>query len=731
MRREPLQSKVMRSSRTPHPFALVTAILVGCTASNDTPTVSRSALTPISTDVTKPPLPPKTVRVEVRSDGSFAPAVLDILEGDTIEFVGASGPLAPTDTIVQVDPATASASCEGVGVPYVTTHDDPELDNALTGPLRRGEAGIFVRGHEDDDGFYEAPPETACAGLPRLPGEDWFRDPMAERGDGHKLCKKKDGSNNPYILDSSWDHPGVTGAAVRINWRDLYTKISTPPTTTTTATATPETYELRFGKLDHELRQAAKRGKVALLEVHAGEAIPPWLFTDYPSAVSLTGTAIVPRSVVPIQTEDAGSNPDADTRECGFKKTMGSPADPAYRAAFLTMLREVATHIRANTLFFQALGAVKVTGLNFLTGEVRLPNRCEPRTISDHGGTRICPCNTRTWASPLGAPMPGGGYGGGYTHDAARTFLNLVENTIYTELGKRKSMAFMLIQNGLPKVFDATHFDEPIPVPPNVGYRLPASATTGSEIAYDQQTLDALTAGRNGDFRRVSGAGAPLAADAEEPFASSLFVAMHNGLTGPTPTTDKDMECMGFRTLVPCGDKVCAPMNEPRDVTVEPRAIKASEPGYCPNPWAVAEGQRGQLIGFQNEKSVDSLESVDRSLWNATTNSNAVFVELYEQRIWEAGKDAYAPLSTASEPAMHKSLVDWDRELHARRRAVAGFRSSAGNPNLADPFPDVYRFRFAKPLAPGSFESYTFVNPARRCGVDSRAVGRIRVYARP
>ena len=45
---------------------------------------------------------------------------------------------------------------------YDITHDDPELDNELTGPLHRGSSGIFALGPEDTGGFFEGPASDTC-----------------------------------------------------------------------------------------------------------------------------------------------------------------------------------------------------------------------------------------------------------------------------------------------------------------------------------------------------------------------------------------------------------------------------------------------------------------------------------------------------------------------------------------------------------------------------------------
>ena len=58
-------------------------------------------------------------------------------------------------------------------------------------------------------------------------------------------------------------------------------------------------------------------------------------------------------------------------------------------------------------LRYQALGSFKITGLNSLTGETRLPNRClDPSRPNDNGNSQLTRyCNTPHLATPLGAPV--------------------------------------------------------------------------------------------------------------------------------------------------------------------------------------------------------------------------------------------------------------------------------------------------------------------------------------
>lgn len=518
-----MHSGGMRPPREILAIALVVSaplLASGCRSSVDPPEVARATSRVAANHV-----------IYVNPNGSFDPQTTYIDEGDSVTFVGPGGaPLAPTDSIVHLawpDIAAASASrtsCLGGTTPYDVTHVTPEEDNELTGPLRRGAPGIFVLGPENADGSFEGPTSETCddyaaaAGAPPvLSTEHWVRYTGAATASCIKVVtatgEKSKTTSSSTLLASTWDNPSVAGAVVRIQWRDLYTK-----TIEDRGGVPTEVYARTYAKLDAELTSAANRGKLVLLEVLAGDGIPAWLFSDYAAAVDTTATGITSKSVAPVYTNDFGTDPSAEmptAGKCGYPKTMGSPADAAYTSATLGMLTDVARHIRADSLHFQALGGFKVTGLNFLTGEMRLPNRC---LNPGSEGQETCVCNTALWAAA------------GYTHEVAQRFMNLVENTLFRELGQRKTMPFMLIQDGFPKVADATHYDtEAAPVPPNVGY----VRANGKPYGFDKQTVDALNAGQAGAFREVDALGVPLlAAGVGDLAATALFAPMHASL-GP------------------------------------------------------------------------------------------------------------------------------------------------------------------------------------------------------
>jgi hypothetical protein len=747
---------------------------------------------------------PANHTITVLDNGGFLPSFLSINEGDSVTFAGPSGTaLRTTDAIVRVNQADIDAAalnnnaCMASTLPYTIDHMLPGDDNELTGPLRRGPSGIYALGPERSDGYFEGPVGDSCetifaaAGSPLAVGEAssevmcvgemgqpvWCVPGAATT----KLCvkevngKKSDTTNSPYLLQSTWDNPDVTGAVIRINWEDLYTMTLVNATRGSQfrVGSVVETYTKNWSKLDVELENAAKRGKLVILEILAGDGIPRWLFSDHVPLVDATATGLVAKSVVPIKTRDFGSNANTSMptdRSCGYDKTMGSPADEAYKTALLTMLRDVATRIRGNARHYQALGSLKVTGLNFLTGEIRLPKRCLDPTQpnKDNGNSQsTCFCNTRIWATPLGTRVKAyddGIYaanplsslvpgiapivtGGGYTSQIAQNFLNAVENTIYVELGRRKTMHFMLIQDGFPHVLDATHYHmDSGPVWPNVGYVYVDAQGRKKDIPSYRQTVDALNGGQFGNFRKVNADGSPNLAGGLDPDAHALFSPMHAGL-GPIPV-DTHFEVTSDKAA-PILLNACVPAlatalvnGKTEGVIVAPEDVGpidfANYRGSCPNKWAAREGYEGQIIGYQTTNSLAGSDDLSATLWNATLNSNAVFVEVYEKVLWIAEQErrlGKAALSTtgwgfANVPERQKSLAQWTSELHKRRRTIANFTSNADNRHMKDPFPDSYTFTLKKDLASGELESHFFINPAARCASGTLYSGQIDVVGK-
>jgi hypothetical protein len=128
-------------------------------------------------------------------------------------------------------------------------------------------------------------------------------------------------------------------------------------------------------------------------------------------------------------------------------------------------------------------------------------------------------------------------------------------------------------------------------------------------------------------------------------------------------------------------------------------------PGTCPNPWVLFHGANLQYTGWQtgNTWNIGTLEALDATLQNGLRNSDGIFVEVYEELIWLAGRVGGA-LNPAAQ--MPRTLDEWDFLFHARRAIAPGL----GWPDLPEPFPLTYEHQF---LNSGSSSlTYWYSDPA-------------------
>jgi Beta-galactosidase len=113
-----------------------------------------------------------------------------------------------------------------------------------------------------------------------------------------------------------------------------------------------------------------------------------------------------------------------------------------------------------------------------------------------------------------------------------------------------------------------------------------------------------------------------------------------------------------------------------------PAVAPYADIGPCPNRWVLEEGAQGQVTGFQtnNADGVSTPAHLESSLQNLWDNSDGVYLEIYEQRLFEANGDVL------DASASGRTLAQWDEELHQRRRAFF--------PTLPDPRPLSHRHTF-------------------------------------
>ncbi len=228
-----------------------------------------------------------------------------------------------------------------------------------------------------------------------------------------------------------------------------------------------------------------------------------------------------------------------------------------------------------------------------------------------------CICNPRVFAQA------------GYRPSKVSAFFRAQLALLAAEL-PGKPMAYALIQDGFPRIAESGAYEQ----------EDGTSSVAGEALPRGTEQTEAIL----------------LASKTEQ---GPLFVVQHNGL-GPKP---------------PAGS--CP--NEGQHPAMGPFATAGSG---CPNRWVLQAGSDGMTVtGFQttNGQGVSSPQDVEAALDNEEVNSDGVFLELYEQRLWELSKLGGVLPSG-------RLLATRAQTLHQRRRAAF--------PQLADPLPAVVRYVF-------------------------------------
>jgi hypothetical protein len=515
-------------------------------------------------------------------------------------------------------------------------------------------------------------------------------------GNSYKLCPKEGAILG--ILDTTWTNLDLTGVIIRINWSDIQID-------------NQGVIEFRWDDLDREMNKAVANGKLFTLDVRAGKGgTPTWIFNNYAGPAG-------PGPVTPLTFKDWASEESPPRNNCGFDFTLGSPMHTNYRDLYVAMIQAMAAHVASDARWFQALAHVKISGANLLTSEARLPKRCHDGNhdgVLDIIGRDACLCNAKTWATE-----------GDYTPNRLYEYYRIIGNTIYNAFYQRKSMGYQLIQAGFPRVESPTNFEGDALRDQQGNLLLDPPGVTSDDLDGTIQTETILQEGREGRFIDPLGSLNDLV-------AGKLFVPQHSGI-GRLPDDVGTAPCSQHVAVDPVTQRALFPI---------PVGTSGDKGSGCPNTWAVEQGTLfSQIMGFQtrNPSELDSLPGaqspgVESALWNLTINSNGVFIELYEQPLWEIshslGTGAAAAVLDPSRTGLQagnpapfsKNLSTWSEELHDRRKTLV----DPTNPHLHDPFPSFYTHTFSKVIAKP--ETYYYINPSK-CSMtmDPNRVGQITV----
>ncbi|MGH7599676.1 MAG: FlgD immunoglobulin-like domain containing protein [bacterium] len=508
---------------------------------------------------------------------------------------------ARSDAIIPANPIDSlTVSCSAYK-PY-----DPTNPNEFTGPMPAAASGIFTLG-PDGPGFVI---DTLGASNPSCNPNN----AVARVGNLY-LCE----TGRQYAtMNWTWQNPNLTGVFIRLRWDE------TNPA--------PGVYD--WTAMDREIEKAVRSGKMYSLSFKAGSrGTPRWIFDP----------AIAGANVVERLTFQDGDEDNLQPGDCGAVADLGSPADPNYRKLYFDLWKAAAQRIRERNAWYRALAYVKPSGANWNTHENKLPRHCE----------QGCPiCNPQVWAER-----------GGYTPAALYSFYSEQTALLASEFPD-KSMSYMLIQAGFPRVNNNGEYKEPLTMP------LPAPT---------EQTEKILDGGRRQYGLR--------------------FVVQHNGL-GVKPQDRRPPE-------PPCP-------NEGKHPAVPPFGEVGSG---CPNRWVLLEGAAGQVTGFQtqNARGVATPVGLESTFQNAWDNSDAIFVEIYEQLFWavEVAGPVLDPNATG------RTTGEWAEAFHRRRRDFwAG--------KIPDPFPRTHSHVFKRTInSQTDNQLFYYINPSRCDAGNTASFGAI------
>lgn len=224
-----------------------------------------------------------------------------------------------------------------------------------------------------------------------------------------------------------------------------------------------------------------------------------------------------------------------------------------------------------------------------------------------------CLCNPGVWAKQAG-----------YKPSELQTFYR-EQLALFKREFPGKDMAYALIQAGFPLVGEFGEFEGQSPPPLQIGKNSkPCAVLSKGQLPWGTQQTECVLEESTRDH-------------------PGNFVVQHNGL-GPA-----------------CGD---------RDGNGKDDCL--------PQNLVVQAGKDGRIIGFQtnNATKVGNNSQLDGALQNGYCNSDATFVEIYEERAWEA-RNRGGALDTAPSQLCDlsnmkaRTLAAWSNQLLARRNLRA------------------------------------------------------------
>lgn len=610
------------------------------------------------------------VNIQVNPDGSFSPPEVTVHPGQTVRWNFST---AGRDSIVPVD-----------GVPTACEQNKAysKHENNFMGPMPHLVSGIYSR--MPDGGGLKESNSTCSDGQVMRTIIDSNGETISQRqflstivdsnGETKVLCQ----DGEPYAsLESTWRNPDIDGIYIHLFWKDIQ-----PESSDTLAEEYKE-------YLSREFDQAVKYGKFISLGIEAGKHTPEWVNSHkFIDGGSKWHEKFEVNPAPPGATNTVYDNSKiSGVNKCGSTFHLGSPADNNYGKAYGNLLNQLADFIKSKNSWYRAFAQIKLGGMNLLTPENRLPKRCDEQLLNPELGMN-CKCNTLEWAKARYTPS-----------DLYRFYKRQAERI--QSLFPNKDMSYMMIQAGFPKVSDRREdsdglfyrnihvnvrgnntikrlYKNGIKKDTNRPYYTPKVEEIEEELlnypapdGSDKPELFRLPTGTE-QTKRILDEGTKA--------YPKNFIVQHNTLNPATPTADEPCRTDGFREKLN--------QNNPRQNP--PKTGKT-----CPSHWVNLYGYNGYPTGFQTtneQRGVANRRDVIATLNTLNDYTNSLYVEFYEERLWES-------YSQSSNGTPEDTLRYWVKKLHDRRKA-----------NFPD-IPSVNEKTYSYTFKANGSKDYYYINP--------------------
>jgi len=167
-------------------------------------------------------------------------------------------------------------------------------------------------------------------------GQKYFLPPQVWSADNGAV--KGDSTLKPALVN-----PGVDGALIDLKWSDI----------------APNDRKYDWSLLDYMARVAVENGKKFEIAIITGSSTPGWVFSAGPDG---DGAESATFDYIQSTKPNAACAP----------QTLPLPWDANYLSAFRNLLEQLSRHLKKKG-YYADLAMLRITGINTLTDELRLP----------------------------------------------------------------------------------------------------------------------------------------------------------------------------------------------------------------------------------------------------------------------------------------------------------------------------------------------------------------------